>query len=273
MSHPAYLLVAHGSRDPRPALELAQLAQNVAQCLPTSHTPAVVAGAASRAGQSTDARGAFVATAFLELQPRPLHQEIVAVAQTALAQGYDELCILPLFLLPGTHVMEDIPAEVAIARQALAAAFPLRLCPHFGSSPNLSQNWLSVLPAQPGGRILLAHGSRRLGGNAPVETLAAALGAVPAFWAVEPGLTTQVAALAAQGVSEITLLPYFLFPGGITDAIAQQQQALAARYPAIRFHQVPPLSRSVPLAQWVADWITNAVRIGAASYHPDESSP
>lgn len=257
MPHSAYLLVAHGSRDPRPAEELALLAQQVARGLAAAARLLPV-GASRWAEPSATSAEPLVATAFLELQPRPLHEEILAVVQQAIAAGYDELRILPLFLLPGVHVMEDIPEEVAIAQTHLPATFSLKLCPHFGSYSKLSQKMRSALPSQDGTRLLLSHGSRRPGGNAPVEALAEALGAIPAFWSVEPSLEKQLERHCSdqgQQHEEITIIPYFLFSGGITDAIAQQQQELATRFPAKHFHSLPPLNQSFPLAQWIVDWM------------------
>lgn len=264
MPTPAYLLVAHGSRDPRPARELSLLAQQVAGGLASALRPlATLASPSGRSSKQPNASNVpLVATAFLELQPQPLHQEILAVSQQAAAAGHDELCILPLFLLPGVHVMEDIPAEVAIAQTQLSEALTLRLCRHFGSYSQLSQKMRSALPFQKGRRILLSHGSRRPGGNAPIETLAKELRATPAFWSVEPGLDTQVEQKNQQnGQTEpdLTIIPYFLFSGGITDAIAQQQQELATRFPTQHFHVLPPLNQSFPLAQWIVDWIVTDI--------------
>jgi sirohydrochlorin ferrochelatase len=264
MPTPAYLLVAHGSRDPRPAEELSHLAQQVAAGLASAFRPLVpLAGAASRSSNPPEATSLpLVATAFLELQPQPLHQQILAVAEQAATAGHDRLYILPLFLLPGVHVMEDIPAEVAIAQSQLHIPLALHLCDHFGYDSQLSQKLRSALPYPSGQRILLSHGSRRPGGNAPVEALASALDAVPAFWSVEPDLTTQVEQQNlhqcldnGQTGADITIIPYFLFSGGITDAIAQQRHELATRFPEQQFHILPPLNQSVPLDQWIVDWI------------------
>ncbi|MEO1146588.1 MAG: sirohydrochlorin chelatase [Cyanobacteria bacterium J06638_22] len=267
MPTPAYLLVAHGSRDPRPAKELSRLAQQVAAGLALTSRPLAPAGDASYSSIPPDpANLPLVATAFLELQPEPLHQQILAVSEQAMATGYDELYILPLFLLPGVHVMEDIPAEVAIAQSQLRVPLALHLCDHFGCYSQLSQKLRSALPDPSGQRILLSHGSRRPGGNAPIEVLAKALDAVPAFWSVEPDLNTQVEQQClhqcldnGQTGTDITIIPYFLFSSGITDAIAQQKQELATQFPGQTFHVLPPLSQSFPLDQWIVDWMMTDV--------------
>jgi len=45
---------------------------------------------------------------------------------------------VPLFLLPGVHVIEDIPTEVAIAQQALGQEVKIDLRPYLGTHPGLS---------------------------------------------------------------------------------------------------------------------------------------
>ncbi|NEP61366.1 MAG: sirohydrochlorin chelatase, partial [Symploca sp. SIO2G7] len=61
----------------------------------------------------------LVGTATLELAPSPLHEQIQQFANLALRVGCQEVQLLPLFLLPGVHVMEDIPAEAAQAQANL----------------------------------------------------------------------------------------------------------------------------------------------------------
>src|SRR5512146_3174245 len=106
----AYLLVAHGSRDPRPQIALEALGQRVQKAL-TQATPTLVAVPSSMAAQPN---AHLVQTACLELQPQPLHQQIQEFAEQAIAAHIPTLEIMPLFLLPGVHVMDDIPGEVAI---------------------------------------------------------------------------------------------------------------------------------------------------------------
>ena len=137
-----------------------------------------------------------------------------------LQEGVKQIQILPLFLLPGVHVSEDIPAEVAMAQQQLEE-IQIELRPYLGSQPgiiDLLAEQFEQLPAQ--ARILLSHGSRRPGSNQPVEAIAAQLDAVAAYWSISPSLDQQVENLAAAGYRDIAIVPYFLFAGGITEAIA-----------------------------------------------------
>lgn len=193
----------------------------------------------------------LVDTAALELASSPLHQQIQQVAERAKASGYSQLQVLPLFLLPGVHVMEDIPAEVAIAQQHLGESFYLKLRPFLGKHPQLPELLKGFDPQV--ALILLAHGSRRLGGNQPVEAIAAQLSALPAYWSVPPSLETQVSRLIQQGHSHISIQPYFLFEGGITDAIAQTVQQLRQQFPAVQLHLASPFGTTPELARLIVD--------------------
>jgi sirohydrochlorin cobaltochelatase len=238
----AYLLISHGSRDPRPEVAIAQLAEQVAQALPD---------------RLSTATAPLVKTAVLDCTPIPLHQQIQAFAQTAVAAQslqfpLTQIYLIPLFLIPGVHVMEDIPEEVAIAQAAIGNSIQLIICPYIGTDLSLYQ--LLNLPASPG-KIFMSHGSRRAGGNAPIEAIATQLQALPAYWSVEPKLETQVAALVAQGCPEITILPYFLFEGGITDAIAQTVGDLSQQFPTTRLKMAETLGANSQLATHIVNLI------------------
>lgn len=107
------ILVAHGSRDPAWARPFETLAR------------------------ATGAR-----LAFLELgQPRLVH-----AAEAALAAGATRIRVLPLFMAPGAHVREHIPAQVA----ALRAAHPdrvIELLPSLGQDERFWAALASVVRA------------------------------------------------------------------------------------------------------------------------------
>lgn len=223
----AYLLVTHGSRDLRYQVAIAQLAAQVQQHL-----------------------SATVGMATLECSPLALHQQIEQFCE----HWSDDVQIVPLFLLPGVHVMEDIPEQIAIAQKHVKA--PLRLTAHLGVHPRLPEllaRRFSQVSSD--ARIVLAHGSRRVGGNRPVETLAAKVGAVPAFWSVSPSLDSQIQTLVHQKCQDIAILPYFLFSGGITDAIAQSVSYLAEQYPEVTLQLLSPLEVSDEFVALILDLI------------------
>jgi sirohydrochlorin ferrochelatase len=198
----------------------------------------------------------LVGTATLELAEAPLHEQIRQFARVAVCKGYNHLQLLPLFLLPGVHVREDIPTEVALAQQGLGEAVRLNQRPHVGTHPGLAKllasQWARV---DADAKILLSHGSRRAGGNEPVEAVAGQLGAVAAYWSVQPMLEEQIDILAAAGHKRIGILPYFLFPGGITDAIAQSVASLQAKFPGVQLSLGESIGASSELANLILDLI------------------
>ncbi len=250
----AYLLVSHGSRDPRPQIAIDQLAQQVAE-----------------------RTRSLVESAVLELGALPLHQQIQQFAERAQAAGYRSMKLLPLFLLQGVHVMEDIPMQVQLAQQQLKDQMHLEVCSHLGSHPDLwklllaepersdlqtaaSLSSLTSDPQAPSPKILIAHGSRRPGSQALVEAAAAKLNARPAYWSIAPGLETQVTELVKQGVQQILILPYFLFEGGITDAIAQTVAHLGQQFPYIQLQLHQPFGATPQQIDQLANLVLDLLK-------------
>lgn len=270
----AYLLVSHGSRDPRPAIAVEHLALLITQRLQllrrysggqqsvARHYSRMGDYGASLSAPVSPAAGApampLIGTAVLELAPTPLHQQIQHFAQQAIVAGYDTIKLLPLFLLPGVHVMEDLPAELAIASQQLGNRITCQLCPYLGSCQtqvgqlllNPVESFVTDLQTS---RILISHGSRRPGSHQPVEAIARQLRAIPAYWSVPPNLEDQVITLIKQGQQQIAILPYFLFEGGITDAIAQMVARLSQQFPYASLHLSHPLGATPALADCAID--------------------
>lgn len=244
MNATALFLVTHGSSDRRSWVAL----QNF------------VAIARSRQnGDGNDYGDRYISGGCLEGQELNLSQQLVQFATEVIPSGVSEIVILPLFLLEGVHVSEDIPEQVAIAESKLtdklSGNFPdrssdrsiFRLMAHLGTDKQIPSLLLqhfekysdeSILEKQ--GRILMAHGSRRFGANQVVEELAAQSQAIAAYWGVEPKIETQIENLLAQGISKINVLPYFLTEGGITEAIANKLKPYRDH---IQIQQLPvPLS-------------------------------
>ncbi|MFM7440588.1 MAG: sirohydrochlorin chelatase, partial [Snowella sp.] len=196
-----------------------------------------------------------VRTATLECHPLPLHQQMIeAVSWMNKASRFSSLKIVPLFLLPGVHVQIDLPSEVAIAQSQLGNSIPLELCPYLGSSPQILEILAQRFNPDPTEvRIILAHGSRRAGGNTVIETLANQLNAIACYWSVAPNLDTILSNLDLDKPQKITILPYFLFSGGITDAIATQVQQYQQKFPKISFKIGSPLGATPELAQLILD--------------------
>lgn len=253
----AYLLVSHGSRDSRPQVAMERLSWLLSQSQTRTQTTLQVPTIAGFQGSKSEKNisNPLVGTACLELAPVPLHEQIREFGDRALKYGYNRIEIVPLFLLPGIHVMEDIPAEVAIAQKTLGR-LKLELKPHLGTHPglvNLLAKKQATTKAEAG--ILLAHGSRRAGAKQPVEAIAEQLGVVSAYWAVPPSLASRVQELVTAGHEQIGIIPYFLFAGGITDAIADSVEQLQGQFPAVDIRLAEPLGASQELALLILDLV------------------
>ncbi|HEY9908690.1 MAG TPA: hypothetical protein V6D18_13920, partial [Thermosynechococcaceae cyanobacterium] len=113
MQTPAYLLVIHGSRDPRPALAVSDLAQLFAERIRHQPHSGETAAALLDLGQERSIPAVLtppeilVGTASLECHPLRLHEQILEFWRSRSQDSQGRLVILPLFLLPGVHVMQD----------------------------------------------------------------------------------------------------------------------------------------------------------------------
>ncbi|MDY7020648.1 MAG: sirohydrochlorin chelatase [Cyanobacteriota bacterium] len=236
-----YLLVSHGSHDPRPQQALEQLVEDLKprisiRLLPSSPSP-------------------VLATATLECSPVPLHQQIQQFGEYTRTLGLNHVEILPLFLLPGVHVKEDIPQEVALAQKALGTTVNLKVKPYLGSQLSRLATELmyqiTSIPCQVW--ILLSHGTRRPHGNQPVEELAGKLGIIPAYLFTSPSLDSQLKVLIKMGYQQIGVLPYFVFSGETTDAIARSCREFSQSFSEVKIHVADPLESQPGLVDLVAD--------------------
>jgi sirohydrochlorin cobaltochelatase len=309
----AYLLVSHGSSDPRHRQGLMRLAQTVGQHLldptwvgrqgqplPQRESEGVSVSApilrvtegeamAEDRPLGTIARPSFrpasapnpegpaerqhpmplVGTATLEASALSLAEQITLFGRRAMALGVTRLVVVPLFLLQGVHVMEDLPAEIAQAQTQLPPQLSIHQTVHLGGYQGL-RAFIANRFAQTHAvsRLLVAHGSRRPGSNRTLEQTAAKLNATVAFWAMAPGLEAQVIELMQAGHRHIVVAPYFVFAGGITDSITQQTEALAERFPRLRLRLLPPLGSSVELARVVSDVALTAATPDTTAANP-----
>jgi uroporphyrin-III C-methyltransferase len=227
----AYLLVLHGSHEPRYKGAIAQLAAQLAKQLGPI---------------------APYQLAYLECSDTSLVEQIVAFAAVTAAQGIARIDLVPLFLLPGVHVMEDLPAAVAEARAQFVAAgsgIELVVQDYLGSPDADRTQWMaeleSMFPANVlTARLVVAHGTKRSGGNQPIDDLAAALEARTAYWFVAPSLADEIAELHEFGIREVAILPYVLVEGALTAGIDQQIAELAQQFPSVRCNRLPSLDQS-----------------------------
>ncbi|NEQ82591.1 MAG: sirohydrochlorin chelatase [Moorea sp. SIO2I5] len=198
----------------------------------------------------------LVGTATLELADIPLHEQIVRFAQLAKGADCQELKLLPLFLLRGVHVMEDIPWQVSLAEQKLGSQTAIHLLPHLGANPalvRLLRNQWAKLDGD--AKILLSHGTSRPGVQEETGAVANQLGAVAADWSVQPSLWEQVSIIANSGAKKIAILAYFLFEGRITDAIAQMLLEIQQKFPQVQLNLGKPIGVSEELVDLIMDGI------------------
>lgn len=235
-----YVLIFHGSSDERSRLASEALTARFRDqiALPFQDQPPVYA-------------------AYLECHPLPLHQQIEQIAQSVQAKNPLKtiaLQLLPVFLLPGVHLLEDIPAEIAQAQQLVGDNVKLNVTAHLGSHSGLRQllsDRISPLPMK--AWILLAHGSRRLNANQPIASLADDIGATVAYWSTSPKLESRLSELVHSGCKTIGILPYFLFHGGITDAIAQSITQFSQQHSSLKITLAAPLDASPGLVDLLVD--------------------
>ena len=247
----AHLLVFHGSRDRQYGAKISQLGWLVTQQLGSNST----AIADSKLQIATINNVPLVEVATLEFADLPLCDKIVAFAQIAIAKKYPRLTIVPVFLSAGVHVREDIPHEMALARQKLQNKIVLESLDFIGNASftALIEGKFASIAAD--NRILLAHGSRLPQGNVRSEQLARRVRAKIAYWTIQPDLTSVVQLLAEQNRATMAIVPYFLFSGRITEAIASLVAQLQDRFPNTQLNLTQPLGATPELAEVIATHI------------------
>lgn len=246
----AYVLVFHGSRDVRAQ----KASQALTKLVRTSLETTISRSPKNKKGILLLSKPPLVEAAYLELADISLSERIYQLGLTAIAEGIEKINIIPMLLATGVHVQIDIPTAVAEAQNQLGAKINLNICSHLGSYPqivNLVQRQYQNLPQQ--GRILLAHGSRLNAANQEIERLAQSVDAVAAYSFIPPSLEMQVQGLVQQGKKIITIVPYVLFPGKITEAIATQIEQLESEFTGIIFSLGQPLGVIPYLAYLITD--------------------
>ena len=195
----------------------------------------------------------LVEVAALELADLPLSESLINFAQKASLHGIKQIKVIPLFLVPGVHVTEDIPAEIALAAKQINSQVQIKLSLYLGKYsgivPYLSRKFRE-LPGKT--RILIAHGSRLSTGAKYCQSLASQLGADLAYWSTTPRFSDLIAAHIATGSKKMAILPYFLFPGRITEAIATEIAELQTQYPQVKLSLGQPLGATEAIAELIA---------------------
>jgi sirohydrochlorin ferrochelatase len=209
MTAPALIALAHGSRDPRSVATITALTEAVACLRP-------------------DLR---VAPAFLELAEPSFDQTIDGLV----AEGYDEIVVVPLLLSKAYHATEDVPAVIADAEERHEGV-RIRMTKVLGLEPAvfhvldrrlreaLAANRVRELDglvlagagsSDPVANAAIARAARQWGKRHHLPTIAAFASQAP------PAAGEAVRALRADGRRHIAVGLLFLAPGFLTDRVAE----------------------------------------------------
>lgn len=195
----------------------------------------------------------MIEVAALELADQSLCESLIKFAQRASLQGFKTIKVVPLFLAPGVHVQSDIPTEIALALKQLDHQITIELSTYLGKYSgivSLLRSQFAELSAKT--RILIAHGSRRIAAAEYYQNLSQQLDAEMAYWSTMPKFSQQIRTQIALGSQKIAILPYFLFPGKITEAIAQEVANLQREYPHVELQLGQPLGATPAIAELIA---------------------
>lgn len=168
------------------------------------------------------------------------------------AQGSDRVVVVPLILSAAGHVKMEIPEHIEAARER----FPdveFIYAPHIGANEDVLKilkkdlkNALKTL-AMPDpkttGVIVLGRGSSDRVANGELAKLARWLYEYSEHELVDiaftgithPRLESAVQRQVKLGMTQIVILPYYLFTGLLIERIAVQMQRLKMQYPQIAF--------------------------------------
>ena len=114
--------------------------------------------------------------------------------------------------------------------------------------------------------ILFAHGARDPSWAEPFHRIAGRLGRTEPGIRVElaylecmtPSLDSAVDALAAEGVTQITLVPLFLAQGGhLKQDLPRMLEAIRREHPSLRIDLISAIGDAEELTNAIADWALN----------------
>lgn len=168
------------------------------------------------------------------------------------ASSNARVIVLPLILNAAGHVKMEIPAHVAKAR-ARHPSVEFVSAKHLGAGNEILQilkrelrsamTTIDMPDPKNTGVILLGRGSSDKVANGEVAKMARWLFEDSthdwvdiAFTGItSPRIESAVQRQVAQGMTQIVILPYYLFNGTLIERIKRQHQHLQQQYPQIRF--------------------------------------
>lgn len=196
LRHPALVLTAHGSADPRSSATTHAVAEQIRRLRPWLD----------------------VRVAFCERSEPNLRDVLAGLDRPAL--------VTPLLLSSAYHARIDIPAMIDEAK------VPVRQADTLGEDPRLVDVMRQRLaqadagPADEVGVLVVAVGSSHEAANARTATLADSLSgewaAVRVAFATgpQPSVADGIAQLRGLGAARVVVAPWFIAPGRITDRVA-----------------------------------------------------
>lgn len=199
LRHPALILTAHGSADPRSSATTHAVAEQIRRLRPWLD----------------------VRVAFCERSEPNLRDVITDLDRPAL--------VTPLLLASAYHARVDIPAMLD------GAKVPVRQAETLGEDPRLVEvlrQRLAERGVSPSARdtavLVVAVGSSHAEANARTATVASALAAESQWAAVrvayatgpQPSVSDGIAELRSAGARRIVVAPWFIAAGRITDRVA-----------------------------------------------------
>ena len=257
---PAYFFVIHGSRNRETQLAASQLEHLLIEKIESRMTIELSYLEGNLPSSKLEnirlldyPQIPLIKIAALELAPLPLNKSLVGFAQKASSLGFNRIKVIPLFLAPGVHVSEDIPLEISLATKQINNLVIIELSTFLGKYSEMARlltDKFSDLSAQT--RILVAHGSRLPKVADYYQNMADRLNAVMAYWSLSPSLEEQLEVQIKAGKTRIAILPYFLFPGKITQTISTKVASLQAKYPQVELLLGQPLGATEAIAELIA---------------------
>lgn len=225
MSNTTILLVGHGSRDPAGNQDIETFVQHWREQQATWH----------------------IEVCYIEFA-----EVLIAEGLSRAVAHAQRVIVVPLFLNAAGHVKMEIPEHIERARLAFPATDFLYV-PHLGAEDSiltvlkrqLHRAMLALDMPDPSttGVIVLGRGTSDRMANGEVAKMARWLYEVTdhqqidiAFTGVtHPRLEKVVQQQARLGMTQIVVLPYYLFRGTLIERIKRQVVHLQQQYPQIRF--------------------------------------
>ena len=229
MSETAVLLCGHGSRDPEAVVEF---------------EAAAAALRARLAHPAHPAPGGDFATGYLEFVRPTIAEGLAALA----ARGARRILAIPGMLFAASHVKNDLPWEMN-SFMADNPGIEVRLGRDLGIDPKLlgaaAERIAAAVPDERSDTVLVVvgRGTNDPDANSNIAKIARMLWEGMGFgWAevafsgvADPRVDAALERSARLGFRRIVVFPYFLFTGVLVKRIYAQTDAVAARFPEIRF--------------------------------------